>query len=95
MCRINLSNHNTADVKVLTDTVQKEVEAIRTIIIDGTLQDQQQDIDNLLCLYESCHVLNVLPQKWSKEHLFKCNCTMHFQRTSCQHVLLAVLGVIH
>ena len=56
MCRINLSNHNTADVKVLTDTVQKEVEAIRTIIIDGTLQDQQQDIDNLLCLYESCHM---------------------------------------
>ena len=45
MCRINLSNSSTADVKVLADTVQKEVEAFRTTIIDRALQDEQ-DIDN-------------------------------------------------
>ena len=49
MRRINLSNGSTADVKVLTDAVQKEVDAFRATFIDGALQDEQ-DIDNLLSL---------------------------------------------
>ena len=43
-------------MKVLTDTVQKGVKAFRTITIDGALQDQQ-DIENLLSLYESYHYI--------------------------------------
>ena len=34
MRRINLSNGSTAFVRVLTDAVQKEVEAFRTTIFD-------------------------------------------------------------
>ena len=37
--------------------------------------------------------MNALPAKWSEEHLFKCNCTMCFQRASCQHVVLAGMVV--
>ena len=61
---------NTADVKVLTDAVQREVDALKTIILDGALH-----VDNLLSLYESFHILIALPAKWSAEHTFKCNCT--------------------
>ena len=92
MRQINLSHGNTADVKVLTDAVQREVDAFKTIILDGALH-LEPDLDNLLSLYESFHILNALPAKWSAEHLFKCNCTMCFQRASCQHVVLAGMVV--
>ena len=92
MRRISLSNGSTADVRLLTDAVQKEVEAFRATTIDGAMH-YEQDIDNLLSLYESFHILNALPAKWSKEHLFKCKCTMCFQRASCQHVVLAGMVV--
>ena len=62
MCRINLSNSSTAEVREMTDAVQKEVEAFRTIVLDGALPDEQ-DIDNLLSMYESFHILNVLPEQ--------------------------------
>ena len=55
MCRINLSNSSTADVRVLTDIVQKEVEAFRATFIDRALQDEQ-DIDNLLSLSQCMRV---------------------------------------
>ena len=89
MRRINLSNGNTADVKVLTDAVQRKVDEFKTIILDGALH-HEQDIDFLLSMYESFHILNALPAKYPKctsckEHLLKCNCTMCFQRASCQH----------
>ena len=92
MRQINLSNGKTADVKVLTDAVQREVDAFKTIILDGALH-LEPDLDNLLSLYESFHILNALPAKWSAEHLFKCNCTICFQRASCQHVVLAGMVV--
>ena len=63
MCQINLSHGNTADVKVLTDTGQREVDAFKTIL-DGALH-LEQDLDNLLSLYESFHILNALPAKWT------------------------------
>ena len=72
----------------MTDAVQREVDAFKTIILDRALH-LEPDIDNLLSLYESFHILNALPAKWSEEHLFNCNCTMCFQRASCQHVVLA------
>ena len=34
---INLSNGSTADVKVLTDALQREADAFKTIILDGAL----------------------------------------------------------
>ena len=62
------------------------------MILDESLH-HEQDIDNLLSLYESFHILNAHPAKWSKELLFKCNSTMYFKRASCQHVVLAGMVV--
>ncbi len=40
---------------------------------------------------ESFHVLEALPEKWSDNHLFKCNCDSEgcFKNASCHHVLMA------
>ena len=40
-------------------------------------------------VYESFHVLEALPTRWSPIHLFKCDCRTFFTHPSCAHVLLA------
>ena len=42
-----------------------------------------------LDLLESFHVLEALPVKWGKNHLFKCNCELCFKNASCPHVVFA------
>ena len=33
--------------------------------------------------------MEALPEKWSDNHLFKCNCEAGFKNASCHHVLMA------
>ena len=47
------------------------------------------DLEAALDLYESFHILEALPEKWSDNHLFKCNCEAGFKNASCHHVLMA------
>ena len=46
-------------------------------------------LEQALDLYEYFHVLESQDQRWSREHLFKCNCPDFFKRASCHHCLLA------
>jgi hypothetical protein len=46
-------------------------------------------LDEALLIYETFHVLESHGARWSKSHLFKCNCDVHFKRASCAHCLLA------
>ena len=49
-------------------------------------------LEEALTIYESFHVLEAHEVPWSKlskEHLFKCNCHVHFKRASCSHCLMA------
>jgi len=46
-------------------------------------------LDEALLIYETFHVLESHDARWSKSHLFKCNCDVHFKRASCSHCLLA------
>ena len=48
-----------------------------------------EGLEEALQVYESFHVLEALPSRWSAQHLFKCNCRTCFQYASCPHVLLA------
>ena len=43
-------------------------------------------------MYESFHVLEALPARWSPIHLFKCNCCTCFTHASCAHLLLASMA---
>ena len=47
------------------------------------------DLISALDLLESFHVLEALPVKWGKNHLFKCNCELCFKNASCPHVVFA------
>ena len=51
-------------------------------------EDAAIQLDTVLGLYESFHLLEVLPNKWSKECLYKCNCVNFFKNAMCWHVLL-------
>ena len=46
-------------------------------------------LEEALIIYESFHVLEAHEARWSKTHLFKCNCHVHFKRASCSHCLMA------
>jgi hypothetical protein len=45
-------------------------------------------VETILNLYESFHLLEVLPKKWGKDCLYKCNCVDYFKMAMCWHVLL-------
>jgi len=49
-------------------------------------------LEGSLTLFESWHVLELLPSKWTSEHRYKCNCSEFFKRGSCSHVLM--LGML-
>ena len=51
-------------------------------------EDPAIRLDTILNLYESFHLLEVLPNKWGKECLYKCNCVHYFKNAMCWHVLL-------
>ena len=46
-------------------------------------------LEEALTIYESFHVLEAHEVRWCREHLFKCNCHVHFKRASCSHCLMA------
>ena len=58
------------------------------IFIDNNM-DSRDTLTEALEVYESFHVLEALPSRWSPIHLFKCNCRSCFTHASCAHVLLA------
>ena len=59
------------------------------IFIDNNM-DSRDTLTEALEVYESFHVLEALPSRWSPIHLFKCNCRSCFTHASCRaHVLLA------
>ena len=49
----------------------------------------EYDLNSALVLYESFYVLEAQSPRWSKVHLFKCNCLECFKCASCCHSLLA------
>jgi len=49
----------------------------------------EYDLKSALVLYESFYVLEAQSPRWSKVHLFKCNCLECFKCASCCHSLLA------
>jgi hypothetical protein len=51
-------------------------------------EDPAIQLETILSLYESFHLLEVLPQKWGKDCLYKCNCVEYFKMAMCWHVLL-------
>ena len=57
-------------------------------LIDNNIRTEALDI------YEEFHILEALPQKWSKYHLFKCNYPISFKTVSCAHVLLASMVTV-
>ena len=59
---------------------------IRIFVENGIYSES---ITEALDVYESFHVLEALPTRWSPIHLFKCNCSTCFTHASCAHVLLS------
>ena len=51
--------------------------------------DSRDTLTEALEVYESFHVLEALPSRWSLIYLFKCNFLSCFTHASCAHVLLA------
>ena len=56
---------------------------------------QDESITEALEVYESFHVLEALPTRWSPIHLLVCNCRTCFTHASCAHVLLASMVCDH
>ena len=65
---------------------------IRIFVENGIYSES---ITEALDVYESFHVLEALPTRWSPIHLFKCNCRTCFTHASCAHVLLASMVCDH
>ena len=59
----------------------------KRMFMDNGMFDSET-LDYALQVYESFHVLEALPSRWSAQHLFKCNCSTCFQYASCPHALL-------
>ena len=51
--------------------------------------NESEGLEEAFQVYESFHVREALPSRWSAQHLFKCNCSTCFQYASCPHVFLA------
>jgi hypothetical protein len=56
---------------------------------DVTLDEGDLDLDTALGIYEAFHILEAQPERWSKHHLFKCNCPQCFKTAACVHSILA------
>ena len=90
------TQHFMRSVKGLSD-----IEAVEAARAKSTLYERffingdygTVDLNAALELYESFHVLEALPEKWSPNHLFKCNCESGFKNASCHHVLMATWAV--
>ena len=51
-------------------------------------EDRKTQLHAVLKIYEGFHLLEVLPQKWGKYCLYKCNCVYYFKNASCWHCIL-------
>ena len=73
----------------LAAAVKERSKAFIQFYMAGTVSASGLTLAEALDIYEEFHILESLPQKWSKDHLFKCNCPVCFKTASCAHVLLA------
>ena len=79
------TQHFMRSVKGLSD-----IEAVEAARAKSTLYERffingdygSVDLNAALELYESFHVLEALPEKWSLNHLYKCNCKSGFKNAS-------------
>jgi hypothetical protein len=76
------------DEELITFCGRRAVE-YETYFIDGNYDDRS--LEDALKLYGSFYILEALPEKWSKHHMFKCNCAHCFQWASCHHGVLATM----
>jgi hypothetical protein len=72
----------------LIDAVRGHTVSFVNYYVRGGAMDTYS-LEQALDLYEYFHVLESQDPRWSREHLFKCNCPDFFKRASCHHCLLA------
>ncbi len=76
------------DEEMITFCRRRDVE-YEEYFIDGNYDDYS--LQDVLKLYSSFYILEAMPEKWSKHHMFKCSCAHCFQWASCHHSVLATM----
>ena len=47
------------------------------------------NLDDMIDLYNSFHIMEALPARWSTCHLYKCSCKSGLSKALCWHAVLA------
>ena len=84
-----LETQPTIDAPRMAGVIKSRSEAFKSFYLGGVQAASGMTLSEALDLYEDFHILEALPQRWSENHMFKCNCPMCFKNASCAHGLLA------
>lgn len=84
-----LEDDPTVTARDLAARVKSRSLFFKDFYLGGVKTASGYTLEEALDLYEEFHILEAVNPRWSKYHMFKCNCPCCFKNASCAHVLLA------